>query len=264
MFAFAAATSPFTDHSTNPCVLPALAGVQVSARFHEPRIGGDFFDVVHGKNYFALMMTDIAGDRDTTERIAAEVQEIFRQHAVVALQPDYINEPETATELLRIINGAIMSAAGGVRCSPTFLAIYNISLNTVTYISAGAPAAVMLSDGEVRILESNGIPLGLFTHLTHDPLPLAVEAGARLVLVSKGVLERRQDGQEFGMQRVCKLLLDLQHSTAETITSTLLETVVAFGSHHGSGLRNGISRITHPFGSHDDEQDLTVLTLARN
>jgi serine phosphatase RsbU (regulator of sigma subunit) len=255
----------FTDRSTLPCQLPRLPGLEVSACFHEPRIGGDFFDVACAGGYLYLVMTDIAGERSSAQRVAAEVQEVFRQQAAMAGTSTTINETVAAVELLRAINGAIMSASAGVRCAPTFLAVYNLSLNLVTYISAGAPAAVLFSDGHVRILESTGIPLGLFTHLTHDPMPLALEPGARLVLVSKGVLEARQHHAEFGIQRVCDLLLENQHSSADNLCSTVLTAAEQFchGPHaaHTLGSLARFGRST--LGLRDEDQDMTVLTLAR-
>jgi serine phosphatase RsbU (regulator of sigma subunit) len=249
--------------ATSPCLLPQLTGLEVAASYREPRIGGDFFDLLRSERYVILMMTDIAGELDTTQRIAAAVQETFRQHAAGLIDQKSLNEPEAAVELLRVINGAIIAASGGVRCSPTFLAIYNLTLHLVTYISAGAPAAVMFSDGRVKILESTGIPLGLFTHLTHDPLPLAVDEHARLVLVSKGVLERRKGQEDFGIRGVCDVLKRHEHATAQEISAEVLHAAENFGDPRPAHLpRPKLSFAA--LDAKEGEQDMTVLTLARH
>ena len=249
--------------STSPCNFPVLPNLEIFACFRGPRIGGDFFDVVHAGNYLFLAMTDIAGERDTAQRIAAEVQDAFRQHTALSENAGAINETEVAVDLLRAINGAIMSASGGVRCAPTFLAIYNLSLHLLTYISAGAPAALLLANGKVQLLESAGIPLGLFTHLTHDPYPLAVESGARLVLVSKGVLEATQRHQEFGIDRVRDLLLNNQTDGADTICQAILTAAEEYGADADSVASRLMPRLKHSLHLRDQDQDMTVLTLAR-
>lgn len=250
-----------TDAS--PCMATQLQALEVAASFREPRIGGDFFDLLRSERYVILMMTDIAGDLDTTQRISAAVQETFRQHACGLIDQESLNEPEAAVELLRAINGTIIAASGGVRCSPTFLAIYNLTLHVVTYISAGAPAAVMFNDGRVKILESTGIPLGLFTHLTHDPMPLAVEEHARLVLVSKGVLERRKGHEEFGIRGVCDILKRHEMASAQEISAEVLQAAENFGDpqpHHLPRPKLSFAALDAKEG----EQDMTVLTLARH
>jgi len=249
--------------STSPGLWPHLPGLEVAATYREPRIGGDFFDLVRSDRYVFLMMTDIAGDLDATQRIAASVKEVFRQHTASLIDQPVMNEPDAAVELLRVINGAIIAASGGVRCSPTFLAIYNLTLHVITYISAGAPAAVAFNDGRIKILESTGIPLGLFTHLTHDPLPLAVSENSRLVLVSKGVLERRRGKEEFGIQGVCDILRKNEASSAEEISGQVLQAAENFGDPRPAHLpRPRLSFAT--LDATEGEQDMTVLTLARH
>jgi serine phosphatase RsbU (regulator of sigma subunit) len=258
----AAFTARSAARSTSPCSVPELPGLDISAQFREPRSGGDFFDFAFSPTHFAFVLTDIAGERSTAQDVAAEVQDAFRQHvANYTLAEANFNETEATVALLHAINRAIMSASGGVRCAPTFLGTYNLALHTCTYIGAGAPAALLLSNGEVRVLESNGIPLGLFTHLTHDPLPLALEPGTRLVLLSKGVLERRHRDEEFGMARIRDLLMRHQTDSAEAISSNILSAAEAFGtSGNHLGPRIHLPRFHHP----SDQDDMTVITMARN
>lgn len=250
-----------TKRSTLPCELPKLAGIHTEACFREPRIGGDFFDIVCSDRYLYLMMTDIAGERTTAQHVAGEVQDAFRQQAALSNGTSSLNETEACVELLRCINGAIMSASGGVRCAPTFVAIYNLTLHLLTYINAGAPPALLQHNGEVISLESQGIPLGLFTHLTHDPLPVAMQPHAQLVLVSKGVLEARQHHTEFGIQRVRNLLTTNLDAGSNDVCRRVLRAAEEFAGerrpmHLPHFSRAGITL-------RDEDQDMTVLALTR-
>jgi serine phosphatase RsbU (regulator of sigma subunit) len=249
--------------STQPCRLPEISGLEIAARYREPRIGGDFFDFAGSSDHIVFVLTDIAGDRGTAQAVAAEVQDAFQQHAAnYTLADAAINASEATVELLHAINRAIMSASGGVRCAPTFLGIYNLGLHSLTYIGAGAPAALLLSNGQVRILESNGIPLGLFTHLTHDPLPIVMESGSRLVLLSKGVLERRRREEEFGMDRVLSLMLHHQDSSAAALSDNILSAAEEFGAAANHFGLHSFAHVPH-FHHSSDNEDMTVITLAR-
>lgn len=218
-------------------------------------MGGDFFDFAQANEHLFLLLTDIAGNRDAARPVAARVQQVFREHARAAASAAGINDAESIVELLRSVNNAIFPANGSVRCAPTFLAIYNSAVHTLTFISAGAPIALLVENGNMRTLESCGIPLGLFTHLTHDPLPLVMESGAKLVLASKGVLESGSHRTELGSDGLSKLVREHGPGTAEEICETVLRKAEALRS----GGRTGFLHLNKP-----RPDDLTVLALARD
>jgi serine phosphatase RsbU (regulator of sigma subunit) len=67
----------------------------------------------------------------------------------------------------------------------------------------------------------------LFSHVTHDAPTVALEPGAVLLLVSRGVTETRYDGGEFGLDRVADLLARANITTAEQLCGEILNTVEA-------------------------------------
>jgi serine phosphatase RsbU (regulator of sigma subunit) len=82
----------------------------------------------------------------------------------------------------------------------------------------------------VRLLESGGIPLGLFTHNACEPAVLAFEPRARLLLVTKGITERRRGATMLGSEHVTRLLQNSNTDSASKICDAVLREAYEFGN----------------------------------
>ena len=214
-----------------PVDLTQLHGLDLSARYHSDRCGGDFFDGVAVGSRLVFLLTDIAGPRSEAHAIAAEAQVAFRQTARDLFSADEANESEAIATLAHDVNRALIEAAKGVRFAPTFLGCFNLALGILTYCNAGQVLAVFRDAESAHVLERGGVPLGLFTHVTYEPAVLAFERGDKLLLVTKGVIESRQGAAEFGVQRVERLLEHSNGDSAAEICNTVLREAYDFGHH---------------------------------
>src|ERR1700759_3660337 len=81
---------------TTPCPvnLTSLPGVDLSARYHSDRCGGDFFDGQAIGCRLVFLLTDIAGPRAEAHTIATEAQYAFRQRAWELFDSADTNEPD--------------------------------------------------------------------------------------------------------------------------------------------------------------------------
>src|ERR1700761_7904489 len=193
---------------TVPCPvnLPALSGVDISARYHDDRCGGDFFDAQAVGSRLIFLLTDITGPRVEAHAIAVQAQQAFRHKAWELFHDSEANESDAIATLAHDVNRALMEAANGVRFAPTFLACFNVDLGILTYCNAGRVKALFRDLRSVQNLERGGVPLGLFTHVPSEPAILAFEPGDRLLLVSKGVTGSRRGGTRFGSRRIERIL----------------------------------------------------------
>ncbi len=261
---------PFRNHAPvrelrkpAPAKLPEVANVRVGALYRAARVGGDFFDFVQaGSSRLLVLLLDIAGKRDEALHIAAAVQEVFRGSADLFYNDD-VNEPVALTGMLLDINRAIMEAAGGVRCAPAFLGCYNEALGTCCYINAGHTPALVKDDDGIRALEAGGLPLGLFSHATHDAQICVMPRGSALVLISRGVVEAKAHKEEFGMERVQQALLEFPADDAQQLCRLLLQRVTEFLENQRK--HRLLSRGNHQIAESDPlgDNDTTVLALAR-
>src|SRR5688572_404147 len=148
-----------------PIPAPALDHSHVAALYREARKGGDFFDFVALENSrLIFMLMDIAGERNEAMHIAAEIQEHFRGCAQELFATTEHNEAEGVATLLVELNRAVLHEAGGVRCTPGFIASYGEATGVLFYINAGHTPALLRDHTGVLPLEANALPMGLFSH----------------------------------------------------------------------------------------------------
>jgi serine phosphatase RsbU (regulator of sigma subunit) len=153
-----------------------------------------------------------------------------------------------------------MQAAGGVRVAPTFLGCLDEQFGLMHYVSAGHTPAFIKSDGEVTQLDPTGLPLGLFSHATHDAGVSVAQQGASVVLVSKGLVESGSGRKEFGVERVKEALEQQTFSSSQHVCHEILNQAVKFAerpSYFGP-------QFSIPgFRGSNEPNDLTVVCLMR-
>jgi serine phosphatase RsbU (regulator of sigma subunit) len=206
-----------------PTALPPLKGLDLHARYHSSRTGGDFFDAVAAGPHVVFLLTDIAGSRDGAHTIAAAAQDVFRLRVPQLFTTEVVNMMDTLGILAHEVNQAIYTTAGGSRLAPTFLGCYNLPLGVLAYINSGGQPAIFRDSDGTRILGHVTMPLGLFTHLTFEPAIQAFEPGARLLLVTKGILEAQRGRVQFGVERATAVLENFPNGSAFDLCGVTLE-----------------------------------------
>ncbi len=218
-----------------PVLLPVdwsqFDGVDLHARHHGQCRGGDFFDALLVGQHVLFLLADIAGLELQPQEVASEVQNTFRQRAQELFEGPDVNESDALAELAHAFNLALIEAARGAFSVPTFLGCFNLTHGILTYCNAGNLLALLRSEGSVRVVESSGIPLGLFTHTTFEAAVLALQEGDALLVVTKGVTGSRRGGTEFGVQRVTRTLRNTTAASASAICEAVLHEAHDFAHH---------------------------------
>lgn len=225
---------------------PALEGLQIAASYSGARLGGDFFDVVPTPSgRIILVIMDIAGLRASALAIAAEAQGVFRERAAGLFANKSMNEADATTELTLILNRAVLAAANGPRCSPAFVASYSPELGSLTYVNAGHMPGFVVDSQDISQLSSNGLPLGLFSHVVHDAQVCVLGEGDAFVIASRGVAECTAAKEDFGVEGIHRALTGASRQSA----LELCETVLRMAHQHS--------------GRHVPVNDMTALALVR-
>jgi serine phosphatase RsbU (regulator of sigma subunit) len=235
-----------------------LDGVDLHARYHSECRRGDFFDGLPVGQRVLFLLTDIAGTRVQAHEVALAVQRVFRQRAEELFEGSDVNESDAIAELAHEVNLSLIEAADGVRFAPTFLGCFNGKLGILTYCNAGSLLALFRDGGNVRVLESSGMPLGLFTHTTFEAMILAFQEGDALLITTKGVTESKRGGAEFGVERVARLLGNSTAESASEIGDAVLREAYEFANHPWGRLLGFFQRRTRC-----GQEDLTALALVR-
>src|ERR1700733_9046527 len=217
-----------------PSEFPKVNGAEIAATTYGQRVAGDFYDslrVSPDRVLFGLL--DVAGRRQSNQQILAAAQKIFRTLGAELFSPPDINESEAMTTLCLRLNRGIMEAAAGVPSCPAFLGCYHERFGTLCYTNAGHTPGLLRDHTGIVELASTGLPLGLFSHATAEAPTVALEKGAGLLLVSRGVVEgkcrdAKVDDLEFGLERVKERLLANPSQSAQALSASVLNAVGEF------------------------------------
>jgi serine phosphatase RsbU (regulator of sigma subunit) len=221
-------TSQLTPEPVHSQV-PELHDAEMAAIYYGQRRGGDFYDFIRvTPNRVVFGLLDVAGRVEDNQAIVSAAQDTFRSQAPRLFADEEVNEANAMIQLCLQLNRTIMEAEGGVRSCPAFAGCYNEDLGTVCYFNAGHTPGLLRHSSGITELLATGLPLGLFSHATCDAPMVALEPGAALLLVSRGVPEGRRKAEEFGLQRVKESLGGAENESAQEICVTVLDGVRRF------------------------------------
>lgn len=220
-----------------PLVMPALTSVSVDLQYHLPRSGGDFFDVITiDTSRLVFLLMDIAGQRDPAMNLAAYVQDEFRGRTP-ELFTGAINEAESLAALCLHLSRTILTTAGRANMAAAFLGVLN-DAGVLTYINAGHVPGLLILPDSYELLVSTGLPLGLFSHTTHEAAFRVLPRDGALVMVSRGVVEAAtQHGvlahlghnPEFGAKGLISAAIGAPR-VAQSLCRTVLDSALAHAS----------------------------------
>jgi serine phosphatase RsbU (regulator of sigma subunit) len=234
-FCHLAIVMPLFDHNGNHAALepvsakvPQLHGAQLAAMYYGERKGGDFYDFLRvSPNRVVFGLLDVAGRSEQNRTIVAAAQKVFREKSLELLSNDDVNEADAMTELCLKLNHTILEVEGGVRSCPAFAACYNENLGILCYTNAGHTPALVRDGKDIIELPATGLPLGLFSHATCDAPMAAIAPAGALLLVSRGVVEGKHKGEEFGLERA-KQTIERPAASAKDLCRAVIEDVRQF------------------------------------
>lgn len=217
-----------------PAPFPKIEGADMAADFLGTRVAGDFYDSLRvGSERILFGLLDVAGRREENRGILTAAQEIFRNLGKELFSVPDLNESEAMTELSLRINRGLIETSQSVHPCPAFIGCYHEKFGTLCYSNAGHSPALLRDSSGIIELGSTGLPLGLFSHATTEAPTVGLAKDGVLLLVSRGVLEcearNGQSTEEFGLERVRKLLQNAPAGSAEDLCALILQSVGAFG-----------------------------------
>jgi serine phosphatase RsbU (regulator of sigma subunit) len=219
---------------------------QLAAAAYGERTGGDshdYFRVSPTRVVFAML--DVAGRLDQNRTIVQAAKGALRSFGTKLLADEEANEADAMIETCVQMNRAILKTAARVCPCPAFAGCYNEILGTVCYVNAGHTPGLLRDVTGIAELGATGLPLGLFSHSAADASIVALQPGAALLVVSRGMVEARRKGKEFGLTQVKERLLHTTSQTAEETCAGLLGEVQQF------------------LANKPPQNDITMLGLAR-
>ncbi len=186
------------QRSLLPARLADVAGLELAARYQtataHTEAGGDWYEAVEmpGGRVF-LAVGDVVGRGTVAASVMGQLRSAMRAYALAGFRPRAVLEH--LSRFAAGIPGAEVSTAACVEIDPRS--------DRVTYACAGHPHPVVVDgDGGVRILrDGRGPALGV-TDRGYTEAQAEIPPGASLLLFTDGLVERRAEPLEVGLERL--------------------------------------------------------------
>jgi serine phosphatase RsbU (regulator of sigma subunit) len=186
------------QRSLLPQSLPETPGVQHCARYlpaaTEAEVGGDWYDVIAlADGSVAFVVGDVAGKGVQAAAVMGQLRSSARA---------YIWEGHQPADVLSRLD-QLFSALDLTDFTTAAVGIYQPGTRRMTYSVAGHPPILLVTPtGETSYLRSGtGTPLGVATgEFSNDSLVL--DPGSTLVLYTDGLIERRGESIDSGLERL--------------------------------------------------------------
>ena len=207
-----------------PEVIPFLPGFRVVTRYLPAAtalgVGGDWFDTfVRPEGDIVLAIGDVAGHGLPAASLMGKMRNALRAHALmggtaldILVRADEFHRHFGDGELVTLLVGVLAQ-----------------DLSTFRYVSAGHPPPLVIGP-EGAAFASNGHanpPLGLPQAPTFDQEEVAMRPGTSVLLYTDGLIERRDESLDVGLERLRSTGERVLNGTAPNDAITdLLERVI--------------------------------------
>lgn len=210
-----------------PVVNQNLSGVRAAAAYRPAeQVSGDFYDLFTAGNKDAIVIGDVSGKGVPAALLMGVIHGAIRSSSWTASRAEH--EMETAK-----LNQLLCQHAEGNRYATMFWCYYEKATHTLHFINAGQAAPFLVTRRQEAVaivpLNSGGPVIGLLPTAQYEQASTRVEPHDLLILCSDGLLEAtRADGEEYGEDRLRKVVAEANRRTPEEIRTAVLNSVTGF------------------------------------
>lgn len=199
----------------------------------------DFFEITPG--LIGVTVADVCGKGVSAALMMANLQANLRGQ-VQAYHDAYVLKVQSApgaasdtairTHPVHLIVQRVNQQLAGSMIDASYITFFYAEFDernsTLRYTNAGHNPPLLLRSRDARIekLERGGTVLGLFSDAEYESDELRLEAGDILIAYTDGLVEsRNRRGEEFGEERLGKLLLQHAHLDAARLEEQILRVI---------------------------------------
>lgn len=224
-----------------PEALPRVPGIDCAARYlpasDEAEVGGDWFELVElSDGRLAAAVGDVVG---SGIEVAAKMGQFRTAMRALAL------DGSGPSRLLERLSEFTTGLAADGAFATAFVASLDPVRGEVRYASAGHPPAYLArASGTVIALEdAAAVPLGVESGMAYPEGVLTMGEGDTLVLYTDGLVERRGEDLEVGLERL-RTAIAAGAPTAQMLVTSLIDTV-ADGANRDDDIAVLVLRLLH-------------------
>src|SRR5262245_59292654 len=210
------------QHHLLPPAVPRLPNAEVAARYNPAHaIGGDMYDFLDYKLPRAcITVGDVSGKGAPAALYAALVSGIIR-----SLAPQ---EPSPA-QMLSGVNRALTQRRLDANYVVLCCAVWDDDKKIMRVANSGLPRPIHCRQGHAHIIESAGLPLGMFEDAAYDETTIHAQSGDVFVFLSDGIIDSSNARDEqFGRARVEHVVTKTAGGNAREIVDAIFDAANKF------------------------------------
>jgi sigma-B regulation protein RsbU (phosphoserine phosphatase) len=219
---------------TLPQSVPRVAGLDIAARYRPmSQVAGDFYDfLLVDEKHIGVLVADVTGHGVPAALIASMLKVAFAEQFHSAADP------------VRVLTGLNRSLCGKFESHFVTAAYVFLDLDKglMRYAGAGHPPLMLAtrhSPTTTRLIEQNGLMLGLFPEAGYSALEIPLRSGDRCLLYTDGAFEAANAAlEEFGKPRLARLLEQRSESKADRLAAEVIEEVERWSGQGGRQLQD--------------------------
>ena len=129
---------------------------------------------------------------------------------------------------MRALNDALMERKVDAQYATLSLATWNARDRDFTISGAGTLPPLLCRKGDVMDVKTEGVPIGLLQDQNYEQLKFPVLPNDLLLFYSDGVEDQLADKDEFGRDRVAKLMRKIQTRSPDQIVKSIFAALDEF------------------------------------
>ncbi|MGH9629277.1 MAG: SpoIIE family protein phosphatase [Bryobacteraceae bacterium] len=194
-----------------------VAGSSLASR----QVGGDYFDVKQiGETCWSAEVTDVSGKGVSSALLAALLQGAFLHTSESALD---------IAQMMARVNRFLNERTEGEKYATVFYCTLDHT-GVLNWVNAGHSRPFLVQqDGEITMLETTGMPLGLLEMATYTVQQQQLAPGDKIVAYSDGLSEAQNtEGKFFESARMRDIVRAHARSSCVELHNALMQEVALF------------------------------------
>ncbi|HVE46048.1 MAG TPA: SpoIIE family protein phosphatase [Acidimicrobiales bacterium] len=205
-----------------PATVPSVEGLDLAVRYVSATdgasVGGDWYDVLaFHDGTTGIVVGDVIGHDITASTSMGQLRSALRVYA----WEQHAKPAEALARVDRLIDGL------GLSYATCIFGVLDLASLTFRWSNAGHPPPLLLRAGHARFLDDgNGVLLGVSAGSAVEEAVTELQEGDVLVLYTDGLVERRGESIEVGLERLAVAAAGAAGAHAEALCDLLLEALV--------------------------------------
>ncbi len=199
-----------------PSALPEIEDWKIYAHNIPSRgVSGDFYKVeLVDDGTCAIMVADVSGKGIAASLLTASLE---------ALAAGPIHDSVPPEKICDRVSHLLFERTPPEKYATGFLASFDPVSGVFRFCNAGHnPGIVLRTGGEVELLESTGMPLGILPSAVYAGEDVTLEIGDTVVLYTDGLTEAENpEEEEYGEERLAELCAEHRAESLEELAATI-------------------------------------------